>query len=101
MASHADDLRAEVAEQGEAGLELVRAVREDYRTARLSEADRKMLDYAVKLTRTPSAMTEEDIEELRAAGFDDASIHEIVQVTGFFAMYNRIADGLGIVMEGQ
>lgn len=78
---------------------MVRAVREDYRTARLAEADRKMLDYAVKLTRTPWEMTREDIEELRAAGFEDAAIHEIVQVTGFFSMYNRIADGLGIELE--
>lgn len=99
MASHADDLRVEVAGQGEEGEELVRAVREDYRTARLAEADRKMLDYAVKLTRTPWEMTREDIEELRAAGFEDAAIHEIVQVTGFFSMYNRIADGLGIELE--
>ena len=99
MASHADDLRVEVAGQGEEGVELVRAVQEDYRTARLSEADRKMLDYAVKLTRTPWEMTREDIQELRAAGFEDAAIHEIVQVTGLFSMYNRIADGLGIELE--
>lgn len=77
----------------------MRALREDYRQARLSDADRRMLDYAVKLTRTPWAMTEGDIEELRAAGFSDAAIHDVVQVTAFFNMYNRLADGLGIEME--
>lgn len=97
MAAHADDLRAEVA--GKEGEELARLLADDYRRADLSEADRRMLDYAVKLTRTPSAMTREDIEELRAAGFDDSAIHDIVQITGFFALYNRIADGFGIDME--
>jgi uncharacterized peroxidase-related enzyme len=58
-----------------------------------------MLDYAVKLTRTPSAITAEDFEELRAAGFDDAAIHDIVQITGYFNLYNRLALGLGVELE--
>lgn len=79
-----DDLRAEVAAEGE------RAE---------TEADRRMLDFAVKLTREPRSMTREDVEALRAAGFDDTAIHDIVQITGFFAYYNRLADGLGIDPE--
>jgi len=58
-----------------------------------------MLDFAVKLTRSPRSMTREDVEALRAAGFSDTAIHDIVQVTGFFAYYNRLADGLGIDPE--
>ena len=75
------------------------AVRSDYRQASLSPADRLMLDFAVKLTREPRAMTREDVEGLRAAGFSDTAIHDIVQITGFFAYYNRLADGLGIDPE--
>jgi uncharacterized peroxidase-related enzyme len=81
---------------------VVAAVR-DGRTAEaaapLSPADRAMLDYAVKLTRTPAAITAGDIATLRAHGFSDAAIHDIVQITGFFAYYNRLADGLGIDPE--
>ena len=58
-----------------------------------------MLAYAVKLAREPWAMKREDIETLRAAGFDDTAIHDIVQITGFFSYYNRLADGLGIELE--
>jgi uncharacterized peroxidase-related enzyme len=58
-----------------------------------------MLDYAVKLTCTPSAITPEDFEELRAVGFDDAAIHDIVQITGYFNLYNRLALGLGVEVE--
>jgi uncharacterized peroxidase-related enzyme len=83
----------------------VAAVRNDYRqappAAELSEADRAMLDFAVKLTRDSRSATREDIEALRAAGFSDTAIHDIVQITGFFAYYNRLADGLGIDPEPE
>ncbi|MGH9361809.1 MAG: carboxymuconolactone decarboxylase family protein [Thermoanaerobaculia bacterium] len=58
-----------------------------------------MLAYARKLTLTPRAVTREDVEALRAVGFDDAAIHEIAQVIGFFNYYNRLTDGLGIDPE--
>ena len=60
-----------------------------------------MLDFAVKLTRSPRSMIREDVEALRTAGFSDTAIHDIVQVTGFFAYYNRLADGLGIDPETE
>jgi uncharacterized peroxidase-related enzyme len=81
----------------------VAAVRRDYRqappAAELTAADRAMLDFAVKLTRDSRAATRQDVEALRAAGFSDAAIHDVVQITGFFAYYNRLADGLGIDPE--
>jgi uncharacterized peroxidase-related enzyme len=101
--AHADDLRAEVAkykERDEAEREaLIAAVKIDYTTAPLSPADRRMLDFAVKLTETPRAMTRDDVEGLRAVGFSDSAIHDIVQVTGLFAYYNRLAEGFGIELE--
>lgn len=73
----------------------------DYRQASLADADRAMLDFAVKLTRDPGAMRAHDIDTLRRHGFDDVAIHDIVQVTGLFNYYNRIADGLGIDLEEE
>src|SRR4051812_49413305 len=89
---------------GEQGEALVRAVGDEKAgegspLSPLSDSDRAMLRFAVKLTRTPSAMTREDVEALRAAGLDDTAIHDVVQVTGFFNYYNRLADGLGIDPE--
>jgi uncharacterized peroxidase-related enzyme len=60
-----------------------------------------MLDFAVALTKAPQAMTEEHVETLRRAGWSDVAIHDIVQVTGFFNLYNRIADGLGVDPEPE
>jgi len=58
-----------------------------------------MLGYAVKLTRTPWEMTRDDVEALRRAGFTDAAILDVNQVTGYYAFVNRLADGLGVGLE--
>ena len=58
-----------------------------------------MLEYAEKLTLTPSAMEREDVESLRTVGFGDADILAIAEVTGYYAYVNRVADGLGVEVE--
>lgn len=73
----------------------------DYRTADLGAADRAMLDFAVRLTREQWKVTDADVEALRAHGFDDVAIHDIVQVTALFNYYTRLADGLGIDDEPE
>lgn len=79
---------------------LVEALTRDWRTAKLEDADRQMLDYTEKLTLTPWNMVEADVIALRDAGFSDAAILDINQVTGYYAFANRLADGLGIELEG-
>ena len=76
-------------------------IQEDYTRADLSPADRTMLDYAVKLTLSPAAVTREDVQALRDAGFDDRAILDIVQITAYFAFVNRTADGLGVALEAD
>ncbi len=77
----------------------VAALGGDWRAMPLADADRAMLAYAVKLTLTPGAMAAGDVAALRAAGFDDAGIHDVCSVTAYFAFVNRIADGLGVELE--
>jgi len=55
-----------------------------------------MLDYVTKLTKTPWKMTREDVESLRAHGFDDTGILQINLIASWFNYINRVADGLGI-----
>ena len=78
---------------------LVEALKGDWRQASLSEADLAMLAYVEKLTLRPWEMVEEDVIALRAAGFSDAAILDINQVTGYYAYVNRLADGLGVELE--
>lgn len=66
----------------------------------VSPADLALLAYAAKLTRTPGDMTAADVDLLRQAGFDDRAIHDACAIVSYFAFVNRIADGLGVELEG-
>lgn len=71
----------------------------DYETAGLDERRVAMLRYSDKLTRTPGEMKKADVDTLREAGFSDADVLAIVEVVGYYAYVNRVADGLGVVLE--
>lgn len=58
-----------------------------------------MLDFAVRLNRSPWDMAEADVEGLRKVGFSDRAILDAVLVTSYFAFVNRIASGLGVELE--
>ncbi len=77
------------------------ALADDFRTAPIDADDRAMLEYADKLTRTPAGMTRQDVDALRRAGFSDAAILDICQVTAYFAFVNRLAEGLGVELESE
>ncbi len=58
-----------------------------------------MLDYADKLTRTPGEMNEDDLIPLRLAGLSDRAILDLNQTVAYYAYVNRVADGLGVVLD--
>lgn len=65
----------------------------------LQPADRAVLRYALKLTRTPRAMTAADVADLRAHGLGEPEVFEVALVTAYFNYTNRIAEGLGVEPE--
>lgn len=102
MYSHAGDLRAELLQtdaEPEAVQSLVDAVLTGWSSAGLSAADQALCVYAEKLTRDPVAMSQEDVEVLRTAGFDDEAIHDAVQVTSYFNYINRVADATHVDLD--
>ena len=78
---------------------LLSALAKDHAQAALEARQRAMLDYALKLTRTPGKIAKGDVDTLRAAGFDDRAVHDICAITAYFAFVNRVADGLGVELE--
>ncbi|MEA2010775.1 MAG: peroxidase-related enzyme, partial [Actinomycetota bacterium] len=47
----------------------------------------------------PGATKPGDVDALRAVGFTDRDVLDIVEVVAYYAYANRIADGLGITLE--
>ncbi len=69
----------------------------DYRRAPLDERTRAMLDYAVKLTRTPVECDADDITYLRSVGFSDQAIFDIAETAAMFNFTNRLASATGML----
>lgn len=79
--------------------ELVAALKEDWRSAKLDERDQAMLTFVEKLTKNPSSMWRDDMDTLRNVGFDDTGILQITLIASFFNYINRVADALGVGRE--
>jgi uncharacterized peroxidase-related enzyme len=75
---------------------LVRALEEDYTKAPITDSERIMLDYVVKLTKDATKVQKEDHARLRGAGFDDKAILQITLIASWFNYINRVADALGV-----
>jgi uncharacterized peroxidase-related enzyme len=73
----------------------------DYRNASLEPRVRALCDYALKLTAAPAGVTAGDVELLHEHGWNDAAIHDAIQVISYFNYVNRIAEGVGIDDEPE
>lgn len=71
-------------------------VKADWRTADLEPDERAMLAFAEKLTLDRQNVGPADLDALRAAGFDDGEIVEIVLLVGLRHLVNIVGDGLGV-----
>ena len=63
----------------------------DHRKADITPRQKAMLDFAVKLARTPEALIEADYQSLRDQGFSEEDIWDIGAITALFALSNRMA----------
>ncbi|TAM09022.1 MAG: alkylhydroperoxidase [Nevskiaceae bacterium] len=66
----------------------------NYKVAHLDARQRAMLDYAWKLTLTPSEITDADRQQLKAVGLSEDDIFDLSEVAAFFNFTNRVASGL-------
>ena len=63
----------------------------NYRVAELSDRQRVMLDFAVKLTERPHEIVEVDRQKLCNHEFSEQGIWDISAVASFFNLSNRMA----------
>ena len=69
----------------------------DYRRADLDERTQAMLDYAVKITRTPVECSAADVDHLRSLGFSDQAIFDIAETAAMYNFTNRLASATGML----
>ena len=74
---------------------------DDFSSSPLTPQQIVALGYARTLTRDPSAVSEDMIQELRSSGWSDGEILEINQVTAYFCYANRTVLGLGCSLDGD
>ncbi len=94
MDSHAEFLRRVTLDE-----ELVLALRDDWRTAPLTDVERAIVEYVVKITEDATRVSPADHERLRAVGYDDRGILQITLIASWFNYINRVADALGVGRE--
>jgi len=81
--------------------ELAETIVANYRSAKLDNRTRAMLDFSWKLTVEPWKVGDEDRAALRAHGFSDGDIWDIAAVAAFFNMSNRIASATDMRPNGE
>lgn len=94
MESHEKDLRSAVESDEQRA-----AIQSDYHSAHLTEREVGLLDFAVKLTKSPWSMGADDLDTLRKLGFTDEALVDAVHCIGYFNFINRVLDGLGVDPE--
>lgn len=91
LAAHAAALRLRTKDA-----ELVDRLAVNYRHVELEPRDRALLDFAVKLTKTPEDLGPSDLDHLRRFGYVDEDILHIVEVTAIFNYNVRLATATGL-----
>jgi uncharacterized peroxidase-related enzyme len=75
---------------------LVRAALRDLDTSPLDEKHKHLLRFAGRLTVSPSEVGPDDIDTLRAAGWDDEAIYFAITTCALFNFYNRWVTASGV-----
>ncbi|MGH2341447.1 peroxidase-related enzyme [Segnochrobactraceae bacterium EtOH-i3] len=68
----------------------------NYRKADLTERQKAMLDFALKVSTEAHLVGEADMDALKAHGFTDDDIWDITAISGFFGLSNRLANVMSL-----
>jgi alkylhydroperoxidase family enzyme len=83
--------------QGEAFGLAAQALRDgDVDAAGLTAPERKLLDFVETITRHAYRVTDEQVQDLRDAGWSDEQIAEAAYDAALFNLFVRLADTFGI-----
>lgn len=64
----------------------------NYRKADISDRQKAMIEFGIKVSTEAYKVGEEDIETLKAHGFDEEDAWDIAAIAAFFGLSNRLAN---------
>ncbi len=64
----------------------------NYRKADITDRQKAMLDFAMKVSLSAHTVTDVDLAELKKHGFKDDDVWDITAIAAFFALSNRMAN---------
>jgi uncharacterized peroxidase-related enzyme len=64
----------------------------NYRKADITDRQKAMLDFAMKVSLSAHTVTDADLAELKKHGFKDDDVWDVTAIAAFFALSNRMAN---------
>ena len=83
------------------GPDKLREVVIDHHGAGLDEVDVAVMDLADKVATDASAVTQQDVDELRALGLSDADVLDVVLAAAARCFFSKTLDGLGVQADAK
>ncbi len=77
----------------------IEELNQDYQSSSLSEKEKAVLDFSLKVTNESYKITEKDHENLKKHGMTEQQILEVISVASLHNFINRFVDALGTDLE--
>ena len=71
----------------------------DYQSSSISDKEKAILDFALKITNESYKIIEKDHENLKKHGMTEQQILEVISIASLFNFINRFVDALGTDLE--
>ena len=69
---------------------------EDFRSSKLSDKEKALFAFIEKVNRTSNQIKQEDVDEVKRAGWPEEAIYDAITVCALFNFYNRWCDAVGV-----
>jgi alkylhydroperoxidase family enzyme len=71
-------------------------VLDDFRSAPISAAERALFGFIEKMNRESTAIRQDDVDAVKAAGWTDEALYDAITVCALFNFYNKWIDATGV-----
>ena len=72
------------------------AVCRDLETAPISDKEKALFRYLAKVNDTPALVSQDDVDRVKAAGWEERAIYDAATVCSLFNYFTRWIDALGV-----